>query len=178
MSCATGRHAQHDREKNVGDHHHDLPIALGELRSVVLDLGQRRESDALHGLHRRNRRLILELDRLIERAERIGRIEPSEEKLRNLIVERRNQVRGDQAETEGSHFAQRSAAARPAGPPVAQPPQQQSPHRRLQHALGHDTPDPEPASARPIAASPPASDEAKVTFDNSAKRNFLTQIVF
>ena len=37
---------------------------------------------------------------------------------------------------------------------------------------------PNPASARPIAASPPASDEAKVTFDNSAKRNCLTQIVF
>ena len=37
---------------------------------------------------------------------------------------------------------------------------------------------PNPASARPIAASPPANDEAKVTFDNSAKRNCLTQIVF
>ena len=37
---------------------------------------------------------------------------------------------------------------------------------------------PKPASASPIAVSPATSDEANVTFDNRAKRNSRTKIVF
>ena len=74
--------------------------------------------------------MVFQLDGLLVRAECRLRIEFPEKYLGHLVIEGRDEIGSQQAETVRRHFAQRPPAALPAGTPVAQPPQQQGPHAR------------------------------------------------
>ena len=139
-----GRHPRHDREHHIRHDHHHLAVAFGQLRGVVPDLRKGREGDVLHRLHPGRRGHVLQLDRLVIRSERRRGIELSEEKLRYLVVEIRNQIGHHQTAPERRHLAQGLHAAPPAWPPVAQPPQDRGPRADGYHPLGHEAPDAPP----------------------------------